>query len=397
MKIIIIGTGVAGSVMADMLTKKGHKVTLIEKDNKPGGMCKSYYKGGFTYEYGPHILAMHNCSEKSKNYIKSKIETVETQLTSGSFLKKTLTYFPPSIYSAKKLKILNIVKKELKDLPKIPDETDFEKYLISKVGPTLYKLFFYSFTKKFWNIEPKKLSADWAKMRHLGEDIKTKKMFFNNKWCSYPKKDWNELFKNLLKNQHVLYDVEVKSVDFKNKKIHFKDGHKIEYDFLISTMPIDKLFNFKEKKLNYTGYRIKPKIINRKHFAKLDGIPLSMIYYPEIHTSQCRVSDYGTFQKKNNFPYNNRTIVTYEIPDNNIRLYPFLDKKNDQKFKNYLNLAAKEKSVMSFGRLGLYKYLTTDTTVEMAFRAIEYIDKWKKLDVKGRLNAYKFIRGDWNN
>ena len=70
MKIIIIGTGVAGSVMADMLTKKGHKITLIEKDNKPGGMCKSYYKGGFTYEYGPHILAMHNCSEKSKNYIK---------------------------------------------------------------------------------------------------------------------------------------------------------------------------------------------------------------------------------------------------------------------------------------------------------------------------------------
>ena len=72
MKIIIIGTGVAGSVMADMLTKKGHKITLIEKDNKPGGMCKSYYKGGFTYEYGPHILAMHNCSKKSENYIKSK-------------------------------------------------------------------------------------------------------------------------------------------------------------------------------------------------------------------------------------------------------------------------------------------------------------------------------------
>ena len=52
---------------------------------------------------------------------------------------------------------------------------------------------------------------------------------------------------------------------------------------------------------------------------------------------------------------------------------------------------------MSFGRLGLYKYLTTDTTVEMAFRAIEFLNRWEKLDFKGRLNAYKFIRGDWNN
>ena len=79
--------------------------------------------------------------------------------------------------------------------------------------------------------------------------------------------------KALIKNMVKIKISEIKNFDFKNKKIHFKDGHKIEYDFLISTMPIDKLFNFKEKKLNYTGYRIKPKIINRKHFAKLDGIP----------------------------------------------------------------------------------------------------------------------------
>ena len=397
MKIIIIGTGVAGSVMADILSKKGHTVTLLEKDSKPGGMCKSYYKQGFVYEYGPHILAMHNCSKKSADYIKSKIETVETQLTSGSFINNILTYYPPSIYSAEKLDMLDLVQEELKNLPKIPDENNFESYLISKVGPTLYKLFFKSFTKKFWNIEPIKLSADWAKLRHLGEDIKTKKMFFNNKWCAYPKKDWNQLFENLLKNQNVLYDVDVKSVEFKKKELTFKDGSKINYDFLISTMHIDELFNFKEDKLDYTGYSIKPEIIDRKHFAELDGIPLAMTYYPDMKTPYCRVSDYGCFQKKKNYPYNNRTIVTYETPDSNIRLYPFVDEKNNSKFKKYLNLASRENSVLTFGRLGLYKYLTTDTTVEMAFRAIDYIDKWADLNFDKKLKAYHFIRGDWSN
>jgi phytoene dehydrogenase-like protein len=57
MKIIIIGSGVAGSVLADLLSNTSHTVTVIEKDFSPGGMCKSYYKDGFTYEYGPHILA----------------------------------------------------------------------------------------------------------------------------------------------------------------------------------------------------------------------------------------------------------------------------------------------------------------------------------------------------
>ena len=74
MKIVIVGTGVAGSVMADMLTSRGFDVLLLEKETVPGGMCKSYYKEGFTYEYGPHILAVHNCSKKSADYLKSKID-----------------------------------------------------------------------------------------------------------------------------------------------------------------------------------------------------------------------------------------------------------------------------------------------------------------------------------
>ena len=141
MKIVIIGTGVAGSVISDMLQSKGFEVVLLEKESSPGGMCKSYYKQGFTYEYGPHILAIHNCSQKSANYLRSKIETVETQLTSGSFVNGQLTYYPPSIFSAEKINLKYLVEKEILNLPKTPDETNFESYLISKVGKTLYGLF----------------------------------------------------------------------------------------------------------------------------------------------------------------------------------------------------------------------------------------------------------------
>ena len=397
MKIIILGAGVAGSVLADLLTERGHQAIILEKERRPGGMCKSYYKQGFVYEYGPHILATHNSSQKAADYIKSKISTVETQLTTASNFDGKNTYYPPSLHSAEVLGFGEQVRKELAQLPPKPDETNFKTYLISKVGPTLYKLFFDSFTRKFWGIEPDRLSAEWAKTRRLGESLDSKKMFFNDRWCAYPKRDWNELFENLLRQIPVVYDTDVASIDFKTKEAVTSTGDRIEFDFIVSTMHIDELFDYRLGKLQYAGYRIDPVILDKPHFNQFDDQAISMTYYPQENIPYCRVTDYRTFQKKKRYPYDRRTVVTYEYPDHTIRLYPFTDCKNLALFESYLREASRYPFLLSFGRMGLYKYLTSDTTVEMAFRALDRFDAWGSLDQEHRLNAYKSIRGDWSN
>ena len=397
MKILIIGSGVAGSALADLLTNTENEVIVLEKDISPGGMCKSYYKDGFTYEYGPHILANHHSTAKAKKYLTSKIDVVNTQLTTASFLKKTLTYYPPSIYSAKKLGLFYKVKNEIALLPKEVKAKNFEEYLIKKVGKTLYLNFFKNFTEKFWQIQPSKLSVEWAKTRRLGESINEKKMFFNNIWCSYPKKDWNVLFMNCLKNVRVIYDAEVKKINYKKNNLILKNNYKIDFDLCISSMNIDEMMQYKFGKLDYAGYRISPKIIKKSERFKLDNKAISMTYFPEKKYKYCRISDYGTFQKKTGYPYNDRTILTYEYPDKNIRLYPFTDKKNNILFNKYLIEISKYKSIITFGRLGLYKYLTSDTTVEMAFRLLPNLKKWKNLSQQNRYKIYKYIRGGWNN
>ena len=139
MKIIIIGAGAAGSILAEHLVKQNKQLIVIEKEKMPGGMARSYYKKGFVYEYGPHILALHNSGEKVASYLKKKVDHIETNLTTASFLRDTLTNYPPSIHSAEKLGLLDIVKNELDALPKITDTSNFETYLITKVGKTLYK------------------------------------------------------------------------------------------------------------------------------------------------------------------------------------------------------------------------------------------------------------------
>ena len=121
-----------------------------------------------------------------------------------------------------------------------------------------------------------------------------------------------------------------------------------------------------------------------------------MIYFPETKYKHCRVTNYGTFQQKKHYPYNKKTILTIETPNNNIRLYPRLDEKNLNLFKKYLGETAKYKNIVTFGRLGLFKYLTSDTTIEMAFRFQYFLNIWKNMSIEKRISAYERIRGGWN-
>jgi phytoene desaturase len=51
--IIVIGAGFAGLSAASVLAKAGHKVTILEKNDQPGGRARIWKKDGFTFDMGP--------------------------------------------------------------------------------------------------------------------------------------------------------------------------------------------------------------------------------------------------------------------------------------------------------------------------------------------------------
>jgi len=53
-KIAIIGAGITGLFIADILSKKGRQVTVIEKTAKVGGMSGSFRYKDYILDYGPH-------------------------------------------------------------------------------------------------------------------------------------------------------------------------------------------------------------------------------------------------------------------------------------------------------------------------------------------------------
>jgi phytoene desaturase len=52
-KIIVIGAGFSGLTAASYLSKAGHEVTVLEKNNQPGGRAREWKKDGYTFDMGP--------------------------------------------------------------------------------------------------------------------------------------------------------------------------------------------------------------------------------------------------------------------------------------------------------------------------------------------------------
>ena len=58
MEIIVIGAGLGGIASAGRMAKAGHKVTVFEKGNRPGGRTNFIQKDGYHFDTGPTLFLM---------------------------------------------------------------------------------------------------------------------------------------------------------------------------------------------------------------------------------------------------------------------------------------------------------------------------------------------------
>jgi len=55
-RILIRGAGVCGLTAAYRLARAGRAVTVFEKEDRVGGLCRSFKAGEWTYDIGPHLF-----------------------------------------------------------------------------------------------------------------------------------------------------------------------------------------------------------------------------------------------------------------------------------------------------------------------------------------------------
>jgi len=158
----IVGSGPSGLTCAYKLLKENKKIIMIERDERAGGLAKSYNYNGHIFDTGPKRF--HTDDPVVKEFLKEIMDMeVIGRSTKVHFVNryfdwplnlKSIFKMPPSVAIKAIYDLIN--KDEMKDLQ------SFEEYIKFKYGNHLYEIFFKPYTEKFLRIPAADIHSDWA-------------------------------------------------------------------------------------------------------------------------------------------------------------------------------------------------------------------------------------------
>ena len=265
-KAIILGAGPAGLVTAWKLLEANWDVTIIEKNNISGGLCRSWKWNDFILDTGPHIF--HTPEKLLKKFWKKNFGDL---LIEGKFSCKNVKGknfdkyydYPLSNEALEKFdKNLKLkIKKELSKCNKKDQRyraRNYKEYIDSFVGPTLRKMFFEKYPKKIWGVDTKNMTPDWAPNR-----IKFRNKilpFYHEQYAAVGKYGTGCIYDKISsiikkKGGKFKFNETVKNFKFNDKKIDEIITSKKKYqikknEIIISTLPISITSKFLGKKNN---------------------------------------------------------------------------------------------------------------------------------------------------
>jgi UDP-galactopyranose mutase len=167
-QVIVVGAGWSGAVVAHRLTRLGFPVGVVERAPVTGGHARVETLNGVVYEpNGAHIF--HTDDPAVAHFVmglgiaRPYCHRVLTEVPVGDDL--WLMSWPIQVDELACFPDAARIAAELDALPPEPRGTDFESYVASMMGRTLYERYVEGYTRKQWGCEPRELSWRLAPRR----------------------------------------------------------------------------------------------------------------------------------------------------------------------------------------------------------------------------------------
>lgn len=332
-KILVVGSGFSGAVIARELAEIGFIVKIIDKRTHIGGNAYDYKNeyGFRVHSYGPHLF--HTSNQKVVDW---------------------LSRFTTWINYKHKVKAL------LSDgnLVTLPVNLD----TIAKVGKeNILDTFYRPYTKKMWGMDIEQLDPDILNRVPIREDH-NEYYFPDDTFQAMPTHGYTALIDAIL--DHPLIEVRLGTP--------YIAGMESDYLHTFNSMPIDEFFEFNLGRLPYRSIKF-------HHF----NVPIPRLY-PVATVNFTHSHPYTRVTEWKNLPGNpvdtGFSSLTVEEPcadyENDFeRYYPVKDVHGVNKalYSDYKKMTPANMTFI--GRCGQYVYLNMDQAVSAALSVAE---KYKK-------------------
>ena len=179
--VIILGGGPGGLATGHEVATKGGKVTVLEKNDYVGGLCRTIEDQGYRFDLGGHRWFSKN--EDLNNWFRHLMEgeIVMVNRISRIYYDRKFFFYPIrfsdifrntgpfTILHAGFAFLWATVKQSISDAPVV----NMKQAYVSQFGSKLYDMFFRLYSEKVWGRPCDELSADWVSQRSKGLSIWT--------------------------------------------------------------------------------------------------------------------------------------------------------------------------------------------------------------------------------
>ena len=363
---LIVGSGLYGATFAYKLNQIGRKCLVIDKRTHLGGnvYCENI-EGINVHKYGAHIF--HTNNKEVWDFVNSIVEfnrytncpvaNYQGKLYNLPFNMNTFYQMwgvttpeqaQTKIEEQKKDAIEKLNGKEPKNL---------EEQALILVGKDIYGKLIKGYTEKQWGRKCTELPAFIIK--RLPVRFVFDNNYFNDKYQGIPIGGYNKLIEGLLDG------IEKKTgVDFFESRCYWESfAEKIVF-----TGKIDEFYNYQFGKLEYRTVRFEEEIHSVPNYQGN-----AVINYTEKEVPYTRIIEHKHFEMFGpEIEKCEKTVISKEYStewqEGMEPYYPVNDKRNNELYQKYKDLADKEDNVIFGGRLAEYKYYDMAPIIEQVLK-----------------------------